>query len=98
MRKGVKDSASMNRDSGTQGMNLAIDKWFPHGYDISRPSSSDQSISDALLVQRQQHEEIKAGLPNDGTQTDWKGNRLTRLGMGWALCPCGGFSICSCVI
>jgi hypothetical protein len=27
---------------------LPIDKWFPHGYDVSRPSSSDQSISDAL--------------------------------------------------
>ncbi len=27
---------------------LPIDKWFPHGYDISRPSSSDQGISNAL--------------------------------------------------
>lgn len=27
---------------------LPIDKRFSHGYDISRPSSSDQSISDAL--------------------------------------------------
>jgi len=81
----------VNKDFRTRGMNpyfansivnivpfvamLPIDKWFPHGYDISRPSSSDQSISDALQVQRQQHEETGVSLLNDvdETQNDRKG-------------------------
>ena len=49
---------------------LPIDMWFPHGYDVSRPSSSDQSISDALhTIQGQQYEKIGVSPPNDGDRT-----------------------------
>ena len=37
---------------------LPIDKWFPHGYDISRPSS-DQSISDVLAIRYRVSKTIK---------------------------------------